>query len=38
VNEIVYRAGVRGSGPKLGAIFRRLGADDFGQIYKLVLD
>lgn len=34
-HEIIMRAGVVGSGPGLGAIYRRLGAEDFGQLYKL---
>lgn len=35
VTEIFGRAGVRGSGPKLGAAYRRLGFEDAGQIYRL---
>lgn len=37
VTEILMRAGVRGSGPKMGAMFRRLGAEEFGQLYRLDL-
>lgn len=37
VAEIVMRAGVRGSGPKLGILYRRLGAEPFGQVYRLEL-
>lgn len=35
VTEIYARAGVRGSGPRLGVMYRRLGAEEFGQLYKL---
>jgi hypothetical protein len=38
VNYVVMRAGVRGSGPRLSAIYRRLGAEDFGQLYRLELE
>lgn len=38
VNEVVMRAGVRGSGPRLGTLYRRLGAEEFGQIYRLKLE
>ena len=37
VDEIVFRAGVRGSGPKMGAIYKRLGAADDGEMYRLNL-
>lgn len=37
VGELFLRAGVRGSGPKMGALYRRLGAEDFGQLFKLEL-
>lgn len=36
--EIFPRAGVRGSGPRLGALYRRMGAEEFGQLYKLSLN
>ena len=36
--EVIQRAGVRGSGPKMGALYRRMGAQDHGQIYKLALE
>lgn len=36
-HEIIMRAGVVGSGPSLGAVYRRLGAEPFGQLYKLGL-
>lgn len=38
VNEVVMRVGVRGSGPRLGSLYRRLGAEPFGQIYRLKLE
>jgi hypothetical protein len=37
VDEVVMRAGHRGSGPRLGTIYRRLGAEEFGQLYRLEL-
>ena len=37
VEEIYGRAGVRGDGPRLGIVYRRLGFDEFGQLYKLTL-
>jgi hypothetical protein len=38
VDEILMRAGHRGSGPRLGTIYRRLGAEEFGQLYRLELE
>jgi GNAT superfamily N-acetyltransferase len=38
VDEVIMRAGHRGSGPRLGTFYRRLGAEDFGQLYKLELN
>lgn len=38
VNEVIMRAGHRGGGPRLGAFYRRLGAEPFGQIYRLALE
>lgn len=35
VGEIIFRAGVRGDGPRLGAFYRRLGAEDYGRLYRL---
>ena len=35
VDEVLLRAGVRGSGPRMGALYKRLGAEDFGHLYKL---
>jgi hypothetical protein len=37
VNEVIMRAGHRGSGPRLGTFYRRLGAEEFGQLYRLEL-
>lgn len=38
VSEVHMRAGVRGSGPRLGAFYRRMGAEDFGHLYRLSLE
>jgi hypothetical protein len=35
VGEIIFRAGVRGDGPRLGTLYRRLGAEDCGRLYML---
>ena len=37
VQEVQLRAGIRGSGPRLGTIYRRLGAEHFGELYRLKL-
>lgn len=37
VNEVVFRAGTQGDGPRLGALYRRLGAVDAGQLFLLDL-
>jgi hypothetical protein len=37
VTEVFGRAGTRGSGPRLGVAFRRLGFEDAGQLYRLEL-
>ena len=37
VDEVILRAGVRGSGPKLRALYQRLGAEDYGELYTLML-
>lgn len=34
VTEVFGRAGTRGSGPRLGAVFRRLGFEEAGQLYR----
>lgn len=33
--EIQPRAGIRGSGPKMGILYRRLGAESFGELFRL---
>ena len=38
IGEIHMRAGIRGSGDRLGILYRRLGAKPFGELYKLVLE
>jgi hypothetical protein len=38
VNRAYFRAGTRGSGPRMGSLYRRLGAEDFGHFYSLDLD
>lgn len=38
VEELFLRAGVRGSGPKMNVLYRRLGAEEFGQLYSLKLE
>ena len=35
--EVFWRAGTRGDGPRLGTICRRLGAEPFGELYRLNL-
>ncbi len=37
VGEVQLRAGVRGSGPKLEGLYRRMGAEPFGQLFNLSL-
>lgn len=38
VSTVILRAGHRGSGPRLGTFYRRLGAEEFGQMYRLNLE
>jgi hypothetical protein len=38
VSEVQMRAGIRGAGPRLGTFYRRMGAEDFGQLYRLSLE
>ena len=38
VHEVIMRAGHCGSGPRLGTFYRRLGAEQFGQMYRLQLE
>lgn len=37
VTEAILRAGVRGSGPKLVTLFKRMGAAEYGRLYNLML-
>jgi hypothetical protein len=37
VDVVMFRAGVRGAGPRMGTVYKRLGAVDFGQMYSLEL-
>lgn len=34
VSDLFARAGVRGSGPRLGIVYRRLGFEEFGTMYR----
>ncbi len=36
--EIFLRQGIRGSGPKMGALYRRMGAQFDGELYRLQLE
>jgi hypothetical protein len=38
VRDIQLRASVSGEGPRLGTFYRRMGAEDFGQLYRLSLE
>lgn len=37
VSEVLFRAGPRGSGPRMGAMYRRLGAMPEGELFRLYL-
>ena len=37
VSQVIMRAGVRASGPRMGVAYKRLGAEEFGQLYILKL-
>jgi hypothetical protein len=37
VDEVFMQAGTRGSGERIGSLYRRLGAENNGQLYKLDL-
>jgi hypothetical protein len=37
IEEVYMRAGTRGSGPRLGPVFRRLGAEPDGEMFRLNL-
>lgn len=38
VDEVLFHEGIRGDGPRMGALYRRIGADPYGQLYKLQLN
>jgi hypothetical protein len=38
VSEVQMRAGVLGAGPRMGPFYRRMGAEDYGQLYRLSLE
>lgn len=38
VHEVAMRAGVRGSGDRISALYRRVGAEPFGTYYRLQLE
>lgn len=38
VRYAVFRAGVRGDGPRLAALYRRIGAQDFGTLHMLDME
>lgn len=38
VGEVFYHGGVRGSGPRMDVLYRRLGATEFGAVYRLNLE
>ena len=38
VDEVFFRAGPRGSGPKMGALYKRLGAQPDGDMYRLTFN
>jgi GNAT superfamily N-acetyltransferase len=37
VDQVFFRAGVRGSGPRMGSLYRRMGAEPFGEMFALDL-
>ena len=37
VDQVYFRAGVRGSGPRMGSVYKRLGAQPFGEMFALPL-
>lgn len=38
VSEVFARAGIRGSGPRLGTLYRRLGYEPYGELFRLGLE
>ncbi len=37
VDQVFFRAGVRGSGPRMGSVYKRMGAELFGEMFALSL-
>ncbi|CAO3447843.1 hypothetical protein [Azospirillum argentinense] len=37
VDEVFLRAGTRGDGPRMAPLYRRLGGEDFGQLFRIGL-
>lgn len=37
VDEVFFRSGVRGDGPRMSSLYRRIGAEEFGELFKLDL-
>lgn len=37
ITEVYFHAGVRGDGRRMGSLYRRIGAEAFGDVYKLTL-
>ena len=38
IDEVYFHAGPRGMGPRMGTVYRRLGAVEFGNLWKLELE
>ena len=38
IGDVIMKAGHRGSGPRLGTFYRRLGAQPFGELYRLEME
>jgi hypothetical protein len=38
VDDLYFEAGKRGDGPRLGAMYRRMGAEEYGQVFRLDLE
>lgn len=38
IRHAMFRAGTRGNGARMGALYRRVGAENFGQLYRLDLE
>jgi len=37
IDELFFRAGIRGDGPRMSRMYQRLGAEDFGHLFRLDL-